>query len=266
MATAWPPARPRSSRATATQPLRSRRRRGRLGRGGLRAVLGRQRAEQGVRRIRRARRPHAEHRGSGTRTAHSRGRRRGGARQPSVRRIRARVDPDRDQRARRRAGVARARDRAVTGNDGRGQLRRPHPQHHRRAVADQCRHAQQGRGAAQRHHGLEPRRLCLRERQKPPRAGRFRQNSGLGATRRRNAWRKIAASSAIDRADARCAGARTPSARFICSMCAIPPSTKRAMCRARSRRQAASWCRRRINMSARSAPASCSSTMPKCAR
>ena len=40
----------------------------------------------------------------------------------------------------------------------RGQLRRPHPQHHRRAVADQCRRAQQGGGAAQRHHGLASRR------------------------------------------------------------------------------------------------------------
>ena len=44
-------------------------------------------------------------------------RRHGGARQPAVRRILARVDPDRDQCAGRRTGVARPRDRAVAGDD-----------------------------------------------------------------------------------------------------------------------------------------------------
>ncbi len=93
----------------------------------------------------------------------------------------ARVDPDRDQRARRRTGFAHARHRAVTGYAGGRQLRRPHPQHHRRAIADQCRPAEQGGGAAQRHHGLEPRRLYLRAGQEPARARRFASDARLGA-------------------------------------------------------------------------------------
>ncbi len=56
--------------------------------------------------------------------------------------------------------------------------------------------AEQGRGAAQRHHGLEPRRLCLRQRQESPRAGVSRRRRWIGRDRRRNAWRKAAASSA----------------------------------------------------------------------
>ena len=58
--------------------------------------------------------------------------------------------------------VLRAHDIAPSPDTtDRGQLRRPHPQHHRRAVADQCRCAQQGGGAAQRHHGLASRRFHL---------------------------------------------------------------------------------------------------------
>ena len=45
--------------------------------------------------------------------------------------------------------------------------------------------------------------------------------------------------------------------RFTCSTSAIPPNTQPATSPARSRRRAASWCRPRINMSARSARASC---------
>ena len=85
-------------------------------------------------------------------------RRHGGGRQPPVRRIPAGVDPDRDQRAGRRAGAAHPRHRALAGDAGGGQLRRPHAQHHRRAIADQRRPAEQGGGAAQRHHGLDARR------------------------------------------------------------------------------------------------------------
>ena len=138
-----------------------------LGGGRLRAVLRRQRAEQGVRRVRRARQRHAEHLGRRARDADPRARRHRGARQPPVRRIFARVDPDRHQRAGRRAGAARARPRALARHDGGGQLRRPHAQHHRRAVADQRRRAQQGGRAAQRHHGLDARRPHLRPRQGP---------------------------------------------------------------------------------------------------
>ena len=82
-----------------------------------------------------------------------------------VRRIPARLDPERHQCAGRRAGAAHARHRAVAGDAGRGQLRRPHPQHHRRAIADQRRRAEQGGGAAQRHDGLDARRPDARQRQ-----------------------------------------------------------------------------------------------------
>ena len=46
--------------------------------------------------------------------------------------------------------------RAAAGDAGGGELRRPHPLHHRRAVADQRRHPEQGGGAEERHHGLAP--------------------------------------------------------------------------------------------------------------
>src|SRR6185437_14066331 len=61
-----------------------------------------------------------------------------------------------------------------------------------------------------------------------------------------------------------CAPMRT--ARPICSMFVIRPSMRPATCRARSRRRAGNWCRRRTSMSARSALASCWSTTPKCGR
>jgi rhodanese-related sulfurtransferase len=62
------------------------------------------------------------------------------------------------QRARRRAGAARARAGARPGHAGDRQLRGPHAQHHRHAVAGQRRHPQPGRRPAQRHHRLEARR------------------------------------------------------------------------------------------------------------
>ena len=88
--------------------------------------------------------------------------------------------PTARQRAGRGAGAARPRPRALAGHPGRGQLRRPHPQHHRRAVADQRRRAEQGGGAAQRHHGLEPRRSHLRQRQDAARAGARRATASPG--------------------------------------------------------------------------------------
>ena len=51
--------------------------------------------------------------------------------------------------------VLRVRDIVhLTRDDNRRQLRRAHPKHHRRAIADQRRSAEQSCGAAQRHHGL----------------------------------------------------------------------------------------------------------------
>ena len=101
------------SRNGYTNVAHPRRRRRRLGRGRLRAVLRRERAEQGVRRIHRARQRHAQHCGRRTRKAAARRRRPRRARQPAVRRICAGVDPDRHQCAGRRTGVASARNRAV---------------------------------------------------------------------------------------------------------------------------------------------------------
>ncbi len=126
----------------------------RLGEGRLRAVLRRQRAEQGVRRAHRARLPHPQHLRRRTRRPDEKRHRHGGGRLAPVRRVSARLDPDRHQRAGRRAGAAHPRHRAVARHAGRGQLRRPHPEHHRRPVADQRRPAEQGGGAAQRHDGL----------------------------------------------------------------------------------------------------------------
>ena len=80
--------------------------------------------------------------------------------------------------------------------------------------------AEQGRGAAQRHHGLEPRRLCLRQRQEPPRAGCFAADARLGAaggaTRRQS--HGVAR---IDRQHAGCLAEGRRRERFMCSMCAI---------------------------------------------
>ena len=177
--------------------------------------------------------------------------RHGGARQPAVRRVFARLDSDRRERARRRAGAARPRHRAEAGDAGGGQLRRAHAQHHRRAVADQCGRAEQGRGAAQRHHGLEPRRLHAGQRQGSQRApGVVAWRARLGEIRRRGGRRASSGSAASTRPRSR-ACAPTRPARSICSTCAIRPNTPPAMWRARSRRRAGSWCRRPINMPAR---------------
>ncbi len=243
-----------------------RRRRG-LGRGGLRAVLRRQRAEQGVRRIYRARqatRPTSP-------PANSKSCIRDGAdlvvldSRPFDEYSRVSIPTATNVPG--AELVLRARDIAPSPrHDGRRQLRRPHPQHHRRAIADQCRPAEQGRGAAQRHHGLEPRRLCLRQRQEPPRAGRFAENARLGAASGATRGARAAASRRIDRAtlDAWRDDDEPHALRFRRARSA--PNTKPATSPARSRRPAANWCRRPINMSARSARASCWSTMPKSAR
>ena len=87
-ATVSPSARPRSwPRAGYTDVACLARRHCRLGEGRLRAVLRRQRAEQGVRRARRARERHAEHLGRRARRADAQRRRHRRARQPPVRRI-----------------------------------------------------------------------------------------------------------------------------------------------------------------------------------
>ena len=212
---------------------RSRRRQRGVERGRLRIVLRRQRAEQGVRRIRRACKRHAEHLGARSCDALIRT----GAdmvvldSRPFDEYL-ARLDPDRRQRAGRRAGAAHARHRAEARHAGGGQLRGPHPQHHRRAIADQCGRAEQGRGAAQRHDGLEPRRAS------PATAARTSARRTLASAAL--AWAKAAAEGVARKLDiarideatlARCAPRER--ARPICSTCAIRPNTRPAMWRAR---------------------------------
>ena len=65
-------------------------------------------------------------------------------RQPLVRGISQQQHPDRHQRARRGAGLSLRRSGAVARHAGRRQLRRPHAQHHRRAVADRGRRRRTG--------------------------------------------------------------------------------------------------------------------------
>ena len=189
--TAWSSARRRFFCAPATLIFSISTAAWRPGRGRPGAVLRRQCPEQGVRRIRRARQHHPEHRGLRARPVDPRRHRHGGARQPAVRRISARLDSNRRQRAGCGAGAAHSRHRAVAGHPGRGQLRRPHAEHHRHAVADQCRRAQQGGGAAQRHHGLEPGGPRLRERQGPARRRCFARRPCMGENRRRSGGRTL---------------------------------------------------------------------------
>jgi rhodanese-related sulfurtransferase len=86
------------------------------------------------------------------------------------------------------------------------------------------------------------------------------------------AWSKSAAEKvatkldirSIDEAALACVPMRP--ARPICSTCAIRPNTPPAMCLARSRHPAGSWCRRPISMSERCTRAWSSSTTSRCAR
>ena len=135
----------------------------------------------------------------------------------------------------------------------------PHAQHHRRAVADQCGRAEQGRGAAQRHDGLEPRGAHARQRQVAARAGGVARRARLGEVRGR-ARRAQARHPQHRRGGARAPARRREAARSICSTCAIRPNTPPATWRARCRRRAGNWCRRPINMPARCARASSWST------
>ncbi len=114
-----------------------------------------------------------------------------------VRRIFARLDPDRRERARRRTGAARARSRAETGDAGGGQLRRPHTLDHRRAVADQRGRAEQGGGAAQRHDGLESRGLQTGFRPDAPRRRGLAWRARMVESRRRE--RRAQARHPLDR-------------------------------------------------------------------
>ena len=184
---------------------------------------------------------------------------------PAVRRIFARLDPDRHQCARRRTGAARARHRALARDHHRRQLRRPHPQHHRRAVADQCRRAEQGGGAAQRHHGLASGRAHLRQRQGGARAGTFPRRPRLGQIGGRKRRAQIQGRAHRPR-HARTLSRRQHAHDLRLRRARSGRIPRPATCPARSPRPAASWCRRPICTPARSARASCFATTRKHAR
>ena len=155
------PRQPRRRQALAAGLHRSRRHEGRaesLARGGLRGLHRRQRAQQGVRRGGRARERHAAHRRRRPAEAGRRQDRPGDPRFAADAGIQQHVDPGRHRLPRRRAGLSGQGPRARSRDAGGGELRRPHALDHRRAVADQCRPAQQGDRAQERHHGLAPRR------------------------------------------------------------------------------------------------------------
>ncbi len=162
--------------------------------------------------------------------------------------------------------VLRAREIAPSPETHGGrQLRRPHPQHHRRAIADQCRRCRTRSWRLRNGTmGWSLAGFACESRQKPPRAGRFASDARLGATSGATRGAKLRRR-AHRSPDARSLARGRANARFTSSTCAIPPNTKPAMWPARSRRPAANWCRRPINMSARSARASCWSTMPRSA-
>ena len=138
---------------------------------------------------------------------------RGRARQPADERVPADEHPRRHRRAGGGAGPSRARSRSRPRYPGRGQLRRAHAQHHRRAVADQRRDRQPGRRARERHHGLDARRPRARARPGARAAAAERGGSGVGATGgragRRQVRRAHSSSTPRSRAFAREAEART---------------------------------------------------------
>ena len=168
--------------------------------------------------------------------------------------------PTADQRARGGAGLSLRRSHAVARYHGHRQLRRPHAQHHRGAIADQRRRAQQSRVAEGRHHGLAPRRAskwCMGRREGRPTSVRTDCSpqrgrcTGCGALRHR-AYRQAYARDMARRGSA--------SAASTSWTCARPRNTRPAICAVRARRRAASLCRKPTRIWRPGAPASCWST------
>ena len=90
---------------------------------------------------------------------------------PTARRVPPDVHPDRDRLPRSGARPSGQGDGTRPRDAGDRELCRPHPQHHRRPVADQCQVGEPGRRARERHDGLGTRRLrrCARRRRPRPR-------------------------------------------------------------------------------------------------
>ena len=187
-------------------------------------------------------------------------------RQPVVRGVSQQQHPHGRQRARGGAGLSLRRPHAVVRHHRHRQLRRPHAQHHRRAVADQCRRRQQGRVAEGRHHGLasgRASRSCMARR-----AGR--PTSRQAGCRRRSsaphAWQRATTSRASTSARSTPGAPKQPSAASTCSTCARPKNTRRATCAARGWRRADSSCRKPTATWRPGARASCWSTTTASAR
>ena len=193
--------------------------------------------------------------------AHRCGRRPRRARRPPFRRVPDDERANRGERAGRRIGLP-GRDRgAASGDPGGGELRRADPQHHRCAVAAECRHSQPGGRAPQRHDRLEARRSDARARSVTPGAG-GRHGAACArrpgsATRRRSRRRPVCRVGAGGRV-AGPARLRPPTA----SMSERPTSTRPHIRAGFARRRADNWCRRPTSWRRCVAPASCCGMTP----
>ena len=229
---------------------------------GHQAVPEHQRAEQGLRRDRRDRPPHAARHRRRTRPHQARGHEGRGARQPHGRGVQPLSCARRGELPRRRAGASLHRSGARPGYAGRRLLRRAHPQHHRRAVADQCRRAEQGRLVAGRDAGVAARRAGAGARYRGL-AGAGQQGGGRGgAAARRRCHQRGSASGGSTARRWTPGSAKAGRGPPICSTYARRTNTRPGTCRDRSRPRAGSWCRRSTAGSAHEAPASCWWTIP----
>ena len=124
--------------------------------------------------------------------------------------------------------LARRAVGAVARDAGRGQLRRPHAQHHRRAVAGQRRPAQPGGGASQRHHRLDAGRAGARTRPEPRARPPCQRPSSEADARRGGARgrRSRRRADGVDRASCSRSAGRRPAAPPTASTCARPRSTR----------------------------------------
>ena len=169
--------------------------------------------------------------------------------------------PTAHQRARRRAGHAGRRARPGPGHPGRRELRRPHPEHHRGAVADQRRAAEPGGGAAQRDHRLDAWPGWTLEHGQQRRApgaaghGPARAEAAPGRSPTRLGCGRIdaaALASLLDRGDAHRVPVRRPLPRGLHAQATWPGS---------GLRPAASWCRRPTGTPRSAEPSWCWPTM-----
>ena len=237
-----------------------------LGGGRLSPLQRRARAEQGVRRSRRARGRHAVDFRARPQGADRQRRRHRDLRQPVLRGIPQQQHPDRDQRAGGGAGLPLHRPGAVARHDGDRQLRRPHPQHHRRAGAAQRRLPQQDHVAEGRHDGLASGRVRGRARRDAAAAGGVGGRTASGA-RGGVAGRRTLRHPADRQGDARrLARAKPTGAPSTCSTSARPRNTRPGIWPGRARRRAGSSCRKPTPISPPGTRASCWSTTTACAR